>query len=316
MLDVDAPDHARLRKLVHKAFTPRLIEGLRATVQSVTDRLLDRVSGHAGMGLIRDFALPLPATIISEMLGVLEPDRLRFHRWSSRIVAADTSTLHALASLPSAIGFLRYVRRMIRDRRTEPREDLTSALVAAEEAGDHLSEDETVAMIFLLLVAGHETTVNLIGNSVLALLEHPEQLAMLQSNPALMGTAIDEFLRFDGPLIMATERYARGDLTLEGTSVPRGSLVYAVLASANRDGRQFERPDELVLTRDPNRHLAFGHGVHFCLGSPLARMEGAIALTSLLARFPALSLSVPRSSLRWRRGLVLRGVESMPVRLS
>jgi cytochrome P450 PksS len=315
MLDLDAPDHARLRKLVQKAFTPRLVEGLRPRIQVVIDRLLDQAARRGEMDLIRDFALPLPVTIISEMIGVPEEDRSRFHQWSRRIVAADSSRWHTLRSFPNAIAFLRYIRRLIRKRREAPRDDLTSALVTAEEAGDKLSEDETVAMMFLLLVAGHETTVNLIGNGTLALLEHSEQLARLRRDPSLMKSAVEELLRFDGPLVMSTERYAREEVTIAGITIPQGALVYAVLASANRDGRQFENPDALLLSRHPKYPLAFWQGSLFCLGAALARMEGQMAIGALVGRFPSLALAVLRKSLRWRRGLVLRGVEAMPVKL-
>ncbi|MBC7835417.1 MAG: cytochrome P450 [Phycisphaerales bacterium] len=315
MLDLDAPAHARLRRVVQKAFTPRLIEGLRSQIQATIDRLLDRFASTREMDLIRDFALPFPVTVISEMLGVDEEDRARFHRWSSVIVAADTSRWHALRAAPSAVAFLRYARRLIRSRRKDPRDDLTSALVAAEDAGDTLSEDETVAMIFLLLVAGHETTVNLIGNGMLTLLEHPAEHASLRRDPGLVPSGLEELLRFEGPLLMATERYTRDDVELAGVPIPRGSLVYPVIASANRDEHQFTHADSLDLAREPNRHVAFGQGAHYCMGASLARLEGKLALGALLTRFPELRLHAPRETLRWRRGLLLRGVENMPVLL-
>jgi cytochrome P450 PksS len=230
-------------------------------------------------------------------------------------VAADPSGWRMFKAIPSAVAFLRYLRRLVRTRRTEPRDDLVSALVAAEEAGDSLSEDELLAMIFLLLVAGHETTVNLIGNGVLALLEHPAELEKLRGNPILIKSAVEELLRYDGPLEKATERYAREEASVAGVPIPRGELVYAVLASANRDARQFSDPDSLDLARDPNRHLAFGLGIHYCLGAPLARLEGQIAIAALLARAPGLRLAVARKRLRWKRGLVLRGLEALPVNL-
>ena len=184
------------------------------------------------------------------------------------------------------------------------------------EAGEQLSEDELVAMIFLLVVAGHETTVNLIGNGVLALLDHPEQMDRLRDHPALIRPALEELLRYDSPLETATERYAREDVTVAGTTIPRGELVYAVIGSANRDERQFAQPDTLNLTREPNRHLAFGQGVHYCLGAPLARLEGQIAINTLLSRLPQVRLAVARGALRRRRGFVLRGLEALPVAFS
>ena len=191
-----------------------------------------------------------------------------------------------------------------------------SALVEAREASDQLSEDELVAMVSLLLIAGHETTVNLIGNGMLALMEHPDQMDRLRNEPALIKPAVEELLRFDGPLETATERYAGENVTIAGVTIPRGEMVFAVLASANRDDRQFDRPDTLDLSREPNRHVAFGQGVHFCLGAPLARLEGQIAINSLLRRLPDLRLAVPPQKLRRRPGLVLHGLKSLPVAFS
>jgi len=313
MLDLDAPDHTRLRGLVHKSFTPRLIEQMRDRIQGLTESLIDAVEPTGRMDLIRDYALPIPATIIAEMLGVPPEDRRRFQRWSKSLVAASPSGWGMLRAIPGAVAFLRYIRKLVRARRTAPQDDLVTALVRAEEAGQRLDEDELLAMIFLLLIAGFETTVNLIGNGTLALLEHPAQMQKLRADGSLLPSAVEELLRFDGPLETATERYAMEDVAIGGTTIPRGALVYAVLASANRDERQFPDPDSLDLTREPNRHLAFGLGVHYCLGAPLARLEGQIAFGTLLRRFPELRLAAPRAKLRWRRGLVLRGLESLPL---
>ena len=216
-------------------------------------------------------------------------------------------------ALPHAVAFLRYIRLLVKARRTNPEDDLVTALVRAEEAGDQLSEDELVAMIFLLLVAGHETTVNLIGNGTLALLENPDQTDRLRDNPALIKAAVEELLRYNGPLETATERYTREDTTVAEITVPRGELVLAVLTSANRDEQQFEDADRLDLGREPNPHVAFGFGIHYCLGASLARLEGRIAIATLLRRIPNLKTAIPSNALRWRRGLVLRGLESLPV---
>ncbi len=316
MLDVDAPDHTRLRALVHKAFTPRLIEEIRNRIQSLTDDLIDAAERRGRMDLIRDYALPIPTTIISEMLGVPVSDRHRFHHWSQVIVASAPSGWSMLRAIPSALAFLRYIRRLVKARRASPRDDLVTALVHAEEVGARLDEDELVSMVFLLLIAGHETTVNLIGNGSLALLNHPDQMRRLRDDPSIIKPAVEELLRFDGPLATATERYAREDVALGGTTIPRGALVYAVLGSANRDERQFPDPDILDLTREPNRHLAFGLGIHYCLGAPLARLEAQIAIGKLLRRLPNLRLAIPPGALRWRRGLVLRGLAALPVTFS
>jgi len=313
MLSLDPPDHNRLRALVQKAFTPRMVEQMRSRIEALTDGLLDAVQCQSRMDLIRDYALPLPTTIIAEMLGVPAKDRHRFHRWSNAIMSAASSTWGLVKAVPNALALMRYIRKIIQVRRADPGDDLVSALTQAEEAGDRLSEAELSSMILLLLVAGHETTVNLIGNGTLALLEHPDQLQKLRDDPALVKPAVEELLRYASPVEMATERYAREDVTVAGVTIPRGEMVLAVIASANRDERQFPHPNSLDITREPNKHLAFGLGTHFCLGAPLARLEGQIAISTLLRRAPELRLAASPDALRWRRGLLLRGLESLPV---
>jgi len=316
---LDNPDHTRLRTLVSKAFTPRRIELLRGRIEALCEALLDEMNrkgdrqGEAE--LVSDYALPLPATVIAELLGVPAEDHNKFHRWSNRL-GSVSSGRDMLRALPAAFSFVRYLRKMSERRRDDPQDDLITALIQAEEEGDKLSEDELLAMAFLLLVAGHETTVNLIASGTLALLEHPEQTERLRRDPSLAKPAVEELLRYTSPVEMATERYAREDVEIEGTTIPRGELVLAVLGSANRDERHFADPEVLDLARDPNRHLAFGRGgVHHCLGAPLARMEGQIAIGALLRRFPGARLAVTPESLRWRRGLFLRGLERLPVSL-
>jgi cytochrome P450 len=314
MLDLDPPDHTRLRSLVHKAFTPRLIERLRTRIQTLADQLLDEAMRRERFDLVSAYALPIPATIIADLLGVPFQDHDRFHRWSSRLVTI-TSGRDFLLALPSALLFMRYLRRLVAQRRTAPRDDLITALVQAEEAGDHLSADELLSMVFLLLVAGHETTVNLIANATLALLEAPEHLERLRREPDLVHSppVIEELLRFTSPVQVATERYALEDVELSGSSVPRGALVFALIGSANHDEQQFPNPDEMDLSRSPNPHLSFGQGVHYCLGAPLARLEGQIAIATLIRRVADLRLAVPPETLVWRRGIFLRGVEHLPV---
>jgi cytochrome P450 PksS len=316
MLDLDEPHHARLRGLVSKAFTPRLVEQMRGRVQALTDRLLDRVQGRGRFDLIREFALPLPATVIAEMLGVPAADRHKFRRWTNALLAAGASRWGIVLAIPPLWQFLRYARQLIQARRAQPRDDLVSALTRAKEAGDQLSTDELLAMIILLLVAGHETTVNLIGNGTLALLQHPDQMARLRDAPSLLRPAVEELLRFASPVETATERFAREEVTIAGVTIPRGEMVGAVIASANRDERQFADPDRLDITREPNRHLSFGLGAHFCLGAALARLEGQIAIGTLLRRAPGLRLAVEPGALRWRPGLVLRGLKALPVEVS
>lgn len=303
MLDLDAPDHTRLRALVQKAFTPRLIERLRPRVESLADELLGRVRGGR-MELVRDYALPIPLTIIGELLGIPAADRDRFHRWSATIVSASPG-IGAVRLLPTVWSMFRYLRGQFAARRADPRDDLISALVQAEEAGDRLSDDELLAMVFILLVAGHETTVNLIAGGVLALLQNPEQLERLRADPALLRPAVEELARFVSPVELATERYAREDVEIAGVAIRRGEMVLGVIGSANRDEAHFAAPDTLDLGRDPNRHLAFGLGAHYCLGAPLARLEVGIAIPMLLERAPGLRLR--DAEVRWRRHAFLRG---------
>jgi cytochrome P450 len=313
MLDLDPPDHTRLRSLVHKAFTPGLVEQIRARTQTVADELVDRVVRLGEMDLIKEFALPLPMTIITEILGVPRKDHDKFHKWSQAVVSL-TSPSPTLRVLPSVWRFIRYLRWFFKLRRRDPQDDLVSALIKAEEAGDKLNEDELLAMVFLLLIAGHETTVNLIGNGTLALIENPNELNKLLSEPSLVKPAVEELLRYTSPVFTTTERYAREDTMIHGVTIPRGEMMLGMIGSANRDETVFENPNELQITREPNRHLSFGQGIHFCLGAPLARMEAQIAFTTLLRRLPDLKLKNPPSSLRWRPGIFLRGLASLPVR--
>jgi len=313
MLDLDAPDHTRLRGLVHTVFTPRLIENLRERIQSLADESLDRLLARGKADLVRDYAVGIPTTIIAEVLGVPPKDRLKFRKWSNAGAAASASRFGVLKAIPELAFFIRYIRSLVKMRRAKPEDDLISALVRAEETGDHLSEDELLAMIVLLLIAGHETTVNLIGNGVLALLENPSQRDKLNNNPALIKSAVEELLRHNGPLETATERFSREDIKVAGVTIPRGDLVLAVLASANRDERQFDGADKLDITREPNPHVAFGLGMHYCLGAALARLEAQVAIATLLRRCPNLGLAVPSNALRWKRGLVLRGLEGLPI---
>jgi cytochrome P450 PksS len=313
MLDLDEPDHARLRTLVHKAFTPSMVERLQERIQRVADHLIDAVEPRGSMDLVRAYALPLPLTVIVELLGIPSQDRDRFHHWSKHLVKTPTR-LNMVLALPSFMAFMRYLRRLFRQLRTAPQEGLLTALVQVEEAGDRLSEDELLAMAFLLLIAGHETTVNLISSGTLALLQHPDQLELLRADPSLIKPAIEELLRYTNPLETTTPRYACEDVTIAGVTIPRGALVLAAVASANRDATQFDDPDRLDLTRQVNRHLTFGLGAHFCLGAPLARLEGQIAINTLVRRLPGLRLVVTAESLRWRATPVLRGLEALPVR--
>jgi cytochrome P450 len=313
MLDMDDPDHARLRSLVHQAFTPRLIGNMQQRVHDLAHDLLTKAQRQGELELIHDYALQIPMTIISEMLGVPERDRTYFHRLSSQAVNI-VSPAQMIAALPALYQFVRYLRRMCRERALEPRDDLMSLLAQAQLEGSKLSEDELIGMIFLLLVAGHETTVNLIGNGTLALLTHPSQLEHLRDRPEIMKTAVEELTRFTAPVLFATERWATRDLEVAGTRIPKGALILLGLGSANRDETRFARPDDLNLERADNKHLGFGQGVHYCLGAPLARLEAGIAFSVLLERLPELRLAQAPETIRWRPGLITRGLLRLPLR--
>lgn len=313
MLMTDPPDHTRLRGLVSKAFTPRMIEQLRPRIQQITDKLLDAVQDRGQMDLIGEFAYPLPITVISEMLGIPPADRQQFRTWTQAMVNPDEQTDQEEVRTTTLETFLRYIQTLLSEKRAHPGNDLTSGLVQVEENGDQLSEYELISMIFLLIVAGHETTVNLIGNGTLALLEHPEQMRLLQSDPSLIPSAIEELLRYTAPVSLSDERWAGEDVTLYGQLIRKGELVYAALIAANTDSQQFADAGTLDIARQEHQHLAFGKGIHFCLGAPLARLEGQIAIGTLLRRLPNLRLAGNPEQLTWNRNPMLRGLTSLPV---
>ncbi len=315
MLDLDPPDHTRLRTLVHKAFTPALVARMRDRIQTLADELISDMKHKGECDLIHAYALPLPMIIITEILGVPARDRNKFHKWSKAVVSL-TSLSPTMRVIPSVWRFLRYLRRFFEIRRRDPQDDLATALISAEQAGDKLNKDELLAMVFLLLIAGHETTVNLIGNGVLALLEHPAAMNLLRQNPGMIKTAVEELLRYTSPVFMTSERYAGKDVTIHGITIPRGQMTLGVIGSANRDEGVFDNSDVMDITREPNRHLSFGQGIHFCLGAPLARLEAEIAINTLLRRLPDFRLSVPAASLLWRPSIFLRGLESLPIAFS
>jgi cytochrome P450 len=318
MLNLDPPDHTRLRTLVNKAFTTGAVQSLAGRVQAIADGLLDRVQARGRMDLIDEYAFPLPMTVIAELLGIPPRDRERFRRWSAAFVTPSVNLQRNAKKYAKThrlmTDFTDYLRGIFAERRHHPRADLISQLLQVEEAGDRLREDELFSMMILLIVAGHETVVNLIGNGVLALLQHPEQRALLQAHPALIGSAVEEMIRFDGPVERATMRFVAQDTVLDGHTLRRGDAVSLVLAAADRDPAHFPNPDQFDIARPNNRHLGFGLGIHYCLGATLARLEGEIAIGTLLSRMPDLQLAVPVESLRWRGIPILRGVEHLPVR--
>jgi cytochrome P450 len=312
LLDVDAADHDRLKVLVHKAFTPRMIESMRQQTQDITNIALEKALKRGEMDLLHDFALIVPLTIIGKIMGVPERDNAKFAAWTHTLLS---SAVNPISKIAGVLSFVRYLKDMIAKKRKSPQDDLTSALVLAQEGSDALSTDEIVSMLLLLLSAGHETTVNLIGTGTYELLRHPEQLEQLRQNPALMKSAIEELLRYTTPIDTATQRYAARDIEVAGTKIPKGELVLAVIASANRDPNQFENPHALDLARANNKHLSFGQGMHYCLGAPLARLEGQIALSTLIANAPNLRFKGNPDELKWKPGLSLRGLEKIPVLL-
>ena len=312
LLDLDPPDHTRLRALVSQAFTPRAIERLQPRIEEIVDALLDDLDEAAAPDVMQVIAWPLPATVIAEMLGVPFADRARFRAWSiaiARTLEPARSAAELQQARAAGEALHAYFEELIAERRAEPRDDLISALIAAEEAGDQLTHDELLVTLRLLLVAGHETTTNLIGNGLLGLLRYPEQLQQLRERPELMNTAIEELLRYDSP-VQTDSRIALEDVTIGGATVRKGDQVILLLGAANRDPRAFDEPERLDLARDGVNHLSFARGVHYCLGAELARAEGQIAFRRLLERYPTITLA--REPV-FRDHVVLRGLRSLHV---
>ena len=298
MINEDEPGHRRLRNLVHQAFTPRTVANLAGRIESLSDDLLDTLPAEGRIDLMRDYAQPIPVTVIGEMVGVKHDEVPKF----ASFVDALTQGFSGLAlartlvwDLPKAV---RFVRDLVERKRHNPGDDILTALIAAEEEGEKLSEDELVAMVFLLIVAGHETTYNLITNAVYTLLTQPEQLEHLRAKPDLMDSAIEEILRFNGPLHATKPEYPTEDITMSGQTIPKGATVMPLLGAANHDPAIFGNPETFDIERSPNRHLGFGQGIHYCLGAPLARLETKIALSKLLERNPNLRLAVPPNELK------------------
>jgi cytochrome P450 len=317
VLTSDPPVHTRLRKLVSKAFTPRRIHELEPRIRSITAGLLDRVAEKGSFDAMADLANPLPVIVIAEMLGVSAGDHEQFKRWSNSMISAfrpDAIGEVAAEAIAAKDALRAYFAAEIEKRRAAPSDDLVGALVAARDDAGALSEGELLAFVVLLLLAGNETTTNLIGNGLLALCRYPEQFERLRQHPELTPTAIEEMLRFDPPVQM-TVRMAEQDTAIGGTAVARNSLTFVLLAAANRDPRQFPNPERFDVARTPNEHIAFGEGIHFCLGAPLARLEGEIAIGLMLERFPKLRLADPAAKLAYRGSLALRGLQSLPLAL-
>jgi cytochrome P450 len=318
LLGLDPPDHTRLRTLVNKAFTPRVVAELEPRIREITTELLDEAEAHATangrqIDVMNDLAEPLPVIVISEMLGVPAEDRGRFRKWSYDLARALDPLFEQeiLDNADRAVRELKeYFRPLVQQRREAPGDDLISALVRAEEEGDRLSEEELYAFCILLLGAGSETTTNLIGNGLLALMQRPDQLDRLRDDPSLHEPAIEELLRFDSP-VQVTSRVAMEDMEIGGRAIRAGDFLVLSLAAANRDPAQFNNPDELDISREENRHISLSSGSHYCLGAPLARLEGLIAITSLLDRFPEARLASDK--VQWREMVTLRGLTTLPL---
>jgi cytochrome P450 len=313
MLQASGADHTRLRGLVAPAFSRRRMDLLAPRVQQITDGLLDAIGDAERTELIAGFAYPLPITVIGELLGIPEADRAAFRGWSVTMTEGQSADPDDFVAAGRA--WVGYIRRLIADKRRRPGEDITSDLIAAQAAGQQLSEDELSSMIFALLLAGHETTVNLIASGTLALLTHPEQADRLRAHPELIETAVEELLRFTSPLRMALPLRTCEPIEVDGVRIDTGELIVPALLDANRDARHTPDPDTVDVGREHNRHLALGHGVHHCLGAPLARLEGRIALGTLLRRFPRLRLAVPPDELSWRPSYAFNALTELPVRL-
>ncbi len=314
MLSTDPPDHTRLRRLVSQAFTLTRVEALRPRVVEIATELADGLGGRRGADLIADFAFPFPIRVICELLGVPATDERRFRDWFGAVIATGPIEETRQRAQLAALEVAGYLSALLTDKRAAPSDDVISALVAARDGERVLSEAELMSTVFLLLLAGHETTVNLIGNGMAALLQHPEQLALLRDRPELVASAVEELLRYDGPVHHPTLRFTVEPIRVGPVTIPAGAVVLVALGAANRDPARYPDADRLDITRHDGPHLAFGHGTHFCLGAPLARVEGQVALSLLVERFPALRFAEPHGDLVWRDGIFLRGLESLPVR--
>ncbi|BBJ43196.1 cytochrome P450 hydroxylase [Streptomyces antimycoticus] len=324
LLNIDPPDHTRLRRLVSKAFTPRRVAAFAPRVQTLTDQLIDTFEERGEADLIHEFAFPLPIYAICDLLGVPREDQDDFRDWAGAMIrhggGPRGGVARAVKRIRAYLGELIHRKRLelVERREEEDGEDLISGLIRASDHGEHLTENEAAAMAFILLFAGFETTVNLIGNGVYALLRHPEQRAVMQraleeGDERLLAAGVEELLRYDGPVEIATWRFATEPLTLAGQRIAEGEPVLVVLAAADRDPERFAEPDVLDLTRRDNQHLGYGHGIHYCLGAPLARLEAQTAIATLLRRLPGLRLAADPEDLRWRGGLIMRGLRTLPV---
>ncbi|ANN32605.1 cytochrome P450 [Bacillus thuringiensis serovar coreanensis] len=313
MLNSDPPNHSRLRSLVQKAFTPKMIAQLDKRIEKIADDLISNIERKGTLNLVDDYSFPLPIIVISEMLGIPKEDQAKFRIWSHAVIASPETPEEIKETEKQLSEFITYLQYLVDIKRKEPKEDLVSALILAESEGHKLSARELYSMIMLLIVAGHETTVNLITNTVLALLENPNQLQLLKDNPKLIDSAIEEGLRYYSPVEVTTARWAAEPFQIHDRTIEKGDMVVIALASANRDETVFENPEVFDITRENNRHIAFGHGSHFCLGAPLARLEAKIAITTLFNRMPELQIKGNREEIKWQGNYLMRSLEELPL---
>ncbi|AKR35587.1 MAG TPA: cytochrome P450 [Bacillus sp. (in: Bacteria)] len=313
MLNSDPPNHSRLRSLVQKAFTPKMIAQLDKRIERIADDLISDIERKGTLNLVDDYSFPLPIIVISEMLGIPKEDQAKFRIWSHAVIASPETPEEIKETEKQLSEFITYLQYLVDIKRKEPKEDLVSALILAESEGHKLSARELYSMIMLLIVAGHETTVNLITNTVLALLENPNQLQLLKDNPKLIDSAIEEGLRYYSPVEVTTARWAAEPFQIHDRTIEKGDMVVIALASANRDETVFENPEVFDITRENNRHIAFGYGSHFCLGAPLARLEAKIAITTLFNRMPELQIKGNREEIKWQGNYLMRSLEELPL---
>ncbi|MEU7142021.1 cytochrome P450 [Nocardia sp. NPDC046473] len=312
LLNIDAPDHTRLRRLVSHAFTRQRVGSLQDKIQAETDVLLDRIADRAQPELIADFAAPLPLTVINDLLGIVSEDREQFRNWTNTMLAPDPN--EPQQAKRAVVDMERFIVDLVATKRATPADDFLSDLIAVRDAGDELTEDELVSLAFLIFWGGYQNGVEFIGKAVLALLDNPDQLAELRiTAPEVSGAALEELLRYSHPSQFAVRRFPTEDITISGVRIPAGDTVLLGIASANRDPSFVPDPDRLDLTRVDNPHLAFGNGIHYCLGAPLARLEARIAIGSLVHRFPRIELAIPRDQIRWRSSFREHGLAALPL---
>lgn len=313
MLANDPPDHTRLRGFAQKAFTPKIIKEMRPRIQQITNELIDKIQTNRKYDFIDDFAYQLPIIVIAELLGLPVEDREKLRNWSDVLIEVQVTEKNKQSIEESSEAFVSYLNNVFALRRKNPGNDLISTFLKLESADDHLTENELYATIFLLIIAGHETTVNLISNGMHSLLSHPKQLNLLKNNPDLIHSAIEEILRYNGPVINSTMRLAAEDILINGIKIKKGEGVLVIFLSANQDETKFDNSLSFDITRKKNKHLAFGYGIHFCIGAPLARLECEIAINTILDRLPNIKFDPTSDSLEWRASNIIRGLKKFPV---